>query len=283
MQDGYHIRALTPAEIRTAVEWAAQEGWNPGHQDAACFGAVDAEGFWGGFLDGEMIACISVVNYCAAFSFLGFYIVAPQHRGQGYGFALWQKALEHSGTRTVGLDGVVDQQENYRRSGFEPAYRNIRFGGVPARELAACAGFDLLPLAEPAAGLEALDARVFPVQRALFWAEWLSAEGHHAYAAYRDGVMEGFGTLRPCRTGCKIGPLVAASREAAETVLARLLQELPEGQEVFLDVPEPHAEAVRVAQSLGLEPVFETARMYRGEAPQLELPLIYGVTSFELG
>ncbi|KIC20945.1 GNAT family N-acetyltransferase [Leisingera sp. ANG-Vp] len=283
MQDGYDIRALTPAEIRAAVEWAALEGWNPGDQDAACFGAVDPEGFWGGFLNGQMIACISVVNYGSSFAFLGFYIVAPEHRGQGYGYALWQKALEHAGPRTVGLDGVVDQQENYRRSGFELAYRNIRFGGVPAGALAAGAGFDLLLLAEPAAGLEALDGRVFPVQRGMFWAQWLSAEGHHAYAACRDGVMEGFGTLRPCRSGYKIGPLVAASREAAEAVLARLLQDLPEGQEVFLDVPEPHAEAVRVAQSLGLEPVFETARMYRGEAPQLELPMIYGVTSFELG
>lgn len=283
MQDGYHIRALTPAEIRTAVDWAAQEGWNPGHQDAACFGAVDAEGFWGGFLDGEMIACISVVNYGAAFSFLGFYIVAPQHRGQGYGFALWQKALEHSGARTVGLDGVVDQQKNYRRSGFELAYRNIRFGGVPMAGHLADGGFDLLPLAEPSAELQALDARVFPAERLVFWKEWLGAEGHCAFGACRDGVLAGVGTLRPCRSGFKIGPLAARSRSAAEAVLARLLQELPSGEEVFLDVPEPHEQGVALARGLGLEPVFETARMYRGEAPQLELDLIYGVTSFELG
>ena len=70
---------------------------------------------------------------------------------------------------------------------------------------------------------------------------------------------------------------------SVEAVLARLLQELPAGQEVFLDVPEPHAAAVDLARSLGLEPVFETARMYRGEAPQLETDLIFGVTSFELG
>ena len=32
--------------------------------------------------------------------------------------------------RVVGLDGVVDQQANYQRSGFVLAHRNIRFGGV---------------------------------------------------------------------------------------------------------------------------------------------------------
>ncbi|UWQ27395.1 GNAT family N-acetyltransferase [Leisingera sp. M523] len=283
MQESYRIRALSGAEIQIAVDWAAREGWNPGHQDAACFGAVDSEGFWGGFLDGQMIACISVVNYGQAFAFLGFYIVASQHRGQGYGYALWQKALEHAGSRVVGLDGVVDQQENYRRSGFELAYRNIRFGGVLSGGLAVSQEYEVTPLTEPGAELEALDARVFPAPRRGFWQHWLGAEGHVSCAAHQHGGLAAFGTLRPCASGCKIGPLVATSRPAAEAVLARLLHELPEGQEVFLDVPEPHAAAVDLARSLGLAPVFETARMYRGTAPQLETDLIYGVTSFELG
>ncbi|WP_027237121.1 GNAT family N-acetyltransferase [Leisingera caerulea] len=283
MQGSYQIRALAPAEIETAVDWAAREGWNPGHSDAACFASVDPEGFWGGFLDGRMIACISVVNYGQAFSFLGFYIVAPEYRGQGYGYALWQNALEHAGDRVVGLDGVVDQQGNYCRSGFELAYRNIRFGGVPAGRPEASADFELSPLSAPTPELEALDARVFPAPRRAFWQQWLGAEGHHSFAAYQDGDFAGFGTLRPCGSGCKIGPLVAASRPAAEAVLARLLQELPAGQEVFLDVPEPHSAAVDMARVLGLAPVFETARMYRGAAPQLETDLIFGVTSFELG
>ncbi|UWQ61380.1 GNAT family N-acetyltransferase [Leisingera caerulea] len=283
MKGSYQIRALTPAEIETAVDWAAREGWNPGQSDAACFASVDPEGFWGGFLDGQMIACISVVNYRQAFSFLGFYIVAPEYRGQGYGYALWQKALEHAKGRVVGLDGVVDQQGNYRRSGFELAYRNIRFGGVPAGRPEASADFELSPLSVPAPELEALDARVFPAPRRTFWQQWLGAEEHHSFAAYQDGALAGFGTLRPCGSGCKIGPLVAVSRSAAEAVLARLLQELPAGQEVFLDVPEPHSAAVELARGLGLAPVFETARMYRGAAPQLETDLIFGVTSFELG
>ena len=209
--------------------------------------------------------------------------MAPEYRGQGYGYALWQNALEHSGVRVVGLDGVVDQQGNYRRSGFELAYRNIRFGGVPAGRPEASADFPLSPLSAPAPELEALDARVFPAPRRAFWQQWLGAEGHHSFAAYQDGALAGFGTLRPRGSGCKIGPLVAVSRPAAEAVLARLLQELPAGQEVFLDVPEPHSAAVDLARGLGLAPVFETARMYRGAAPQLETDLIFGVTSFELG
>ena len=38
-------------------------------------------------------------------------------------------ALEEG--RTVGLDGVVDQQDNYKKSGFVLAGRNVRHSGVP--------------------------------------------------------------------------------------------------------------------------------------------------------
>ena len=32
----------------------------------------------------------------------------------------------------IGLDGVVGQQENYRKSGFQLAYANVRYGGTVA-------------------------------------------------------------------------------------------------------------------------------------------------------
>ena len=66
-----------------------------------------------------------------AFAFLGFYIVKPELRGRGYGLRLWQAGMARLGNRIVGLDEVIAQQENYKRSGFVLAHRNIRFGGVP--------------------------------------------------------------------------------------------------------------------------------------------------------
>ena len=283
MLENYEIRPLTRDEIDTAVAWAAGEGWNPGLQDAGCFAAQDPQGFWGGFLAGEMIACISVVTYGDAFAFLGFYIVAPEYRGQGYGRALWTKALEHAGNRTVGLDGLVDQQENYRRSGVGLAWRNIRFGGVPRGRLRVSDAYTLTWLDTPSAEVTALDARVFPARRPEFWKAWFTAPGHVSIAVHSDGEMQGFGTLRRCRSGAKIGPLVATSRAAALSVLAGLLKDWPEDEEVFLDVPEPNGSAMALARDLGLEPVFETARMYRGKAPEVAQDMIYGVTSFELG
>jgi hypothetical protein len=123
---------------------------------------------------------------------------------------------------------------------------------------------------------------VFPAPRPAFLRAWLAAPGHVALALLRDGAVAGFGVIRPCRAGHKIGPLVADGARDAEALLAALLARVPPG-EVFLDVPETHRAAVALAGRLGLKPVFETARMYTGPAPALRADRIFGITTFELG
>ncbi|MGD9866190.1 MAG: GNAT family N-acetyltransferase, partial [Pseudodonghicola sp.] len=196
------IGIMSEAERQRAAEWAAAEGWNPGASDMACFARVDPEGFFAGRQGGEMIAAISVVNYGSDFAFLGFYLVHPDWRGQGHGLRLWQAALEHAGERTVGLDGVVSQQANYQRSGFDLAYRNIRFGGRPGR-VDPVPGLELRPVTAPFEALERLDAQVFPAARGGFWADWLAAPGHRSSTAWEGGTLAGFGTIRACGTGYK--------------------------------------------------------------------------------
>lgn len=43
---------------------------------------------------------------------------------------IWQHGMRYLGDRNVGLDGVVPQQANDRKSGFRLAYRNIRYQGL---------------------------------------------------------------------------------------------------------------------------------------------------------
>jgi GNAT superfamily N-acetyltransferase len=276
----FSVRVMRPEEISLAADWAAAEGWNPGLGDAACFATVDRDGFFLAQLDGAPAATISVVNYDECFSFLGFYIVRPDLRGRGYGLRTWQAAIAHAGARTVGLDGVPAQQDNYAKSGFALAYRNIRFG---ARVASAVAPAGTVPLAAvPFDRVEADDATVFPARRASFLRAWLGVPGHVGRALVRDGKLAAWGVVRPCRRGWKIGPLVADDRAAAEAVFGALTAAAGAG-EVFLDVPEPNREALALARAQGLAPVFETARMYTGAIRPLQLARIFGVTTFELG
>jgi len=275
------IRTMRPHEISIAVDWAAAEGWNPGLADAACFATVDPEGFLIGELDSAPAATVSCVNYSAGFAFLGFYIVRQDLRGRGLGLSIWNAAIAHAGPRVIGLDGVVAQQPNYRRSGFALAYANIRYGGVLAAPDAPRAG--VIPLTEvPLAAVQAYDATVFPAPRTAFLRAWIGSPGHVGRALVRDGRLAAWGVMRPCRKGRKIGPLAADDRAAAEAVLAALLAGA-QGGEIYLDVPSVNRDAVALAQGLGLTPVFETARMYSGAIPSLQLERVFGVTTFELG
>ncbi|MBP2297727.1 GNAT family N-acetyltransferase [Azospirillum picis] len=285
--EGYHVRVMSRAELDTVMEWALAEGWNPGLHDAGAFHAADPAGFLVGLLDGRPAASLSVVRYSAGFGFLGLYIARPELRGRGFGWRLWQEGLRHLEGCTVGLDGVPAQQENYRRSGFAFAHRNIRFGGHlpdPAGAEASAGGDIALVDARtvPFDRLTALDAAVFPAPRPAFLANWIALPGATALAAVGDGMLRGFGVIRPCHSGFKIGPLHAADRRIARELVLALGRSAGEGP-VFLDVPEPNHAAVALAGELALSPQFETARMYLGPAPDIDLRRVFGITSFELG
>ena len=273
------IRPMTETDLATAVGWAADEGWNPGLGDAGPFRAEDAQGFLMGWLGDQPAASISVIRYGAGFGFLGFYIVVPEYRGQGHGIALWRAGMARLEGRVVGLDGVVDQQANYAKSGYQLAHRNIRFGGVVAVE--APDDSRLQAPGDPDA-IIAFDRVFFPAPRDRFLRAWLTQPGHVVRALVDDGTIIGYGVLRPCREGAKIGPLFAASEADADLLFRALAAEAPSGP-VFLDLPEPNTAALRLAERHGLVASFETARMYRGPAPELPLKRIFGITSFELG
>ena len=276
------IRALSVDEVRTVMDWAADEGWNPGVHDAPSFFSVDPQGFLGAFIEDQLVGSISAVCYGDDYAFLGLYLVKPELRGQGIGSQLWAHAMQRVEGRTVGLDGVVDMQSSYASSGFALAYRNIRFGGQVS---------DVQPLADAMVAIgrddlqriQSLDRATFGAHRSAFLADWLSQPEGHSWAYVEDGQIRGFGTVRACREGFKVGPLVADSALVAAEVFNALAKSVGDGGPIYLDVPEPNVAALDLARAVGLSPVFETARMYAKGNPDLDIPLVFGVTSFELG
>lgn len=271
------IEHATQDDWATVIEWAAAEGWNPGVGDTSAFFAQDSGGFFLGRVDGEPATAISVVNYGTEFAFLGFYLVRPELRGLGLGLATWRAGLEHAGSRVVGLDGVPGQQHNYRRSGFELAYRSARFAGAP--QLPPSDG-TVRPL-NPAdiADVHAYDSSCLPADRPDFLAAWLSDPGHHTVVRILDGVLTGFGTVRPARDSPRIGPLFADTADDARQILASLA----DGAAMAIDVPLSNAPAVRLVRDAGLRPGFETARMYTGSVRAHRVKNVFGVATFELG
>jgi predicted N-acetyltransferase YhbS len=276
-------RTLRRDEMALVIEMAAREGWNPGLHDGDAFYAADPDGFLVAESAGRILGCISAVAYGEDFGFIGLFIVAPEWRGQGIGSFLWKAGMARLSGRVVGLDGVPAQQDYYRRKGFELAWQNARFSGL-AQPAAQAPDARIAPLGTlDFAALCADDRRVFPAPREAFWRAWLAMPGACALAWTEQGRLAGWGLIRPCREGYKIGPLVADRPDIAGALYDALSQQVSAGSAVFLDIALPNRDALELVQKRGLQRVFETARMYRGSAPACEIGRVYGVTSFELG
>lgn len=289
------VRTMTLDEVDVLINWAAAEGWNPGIEDAAAFHAADPNGFIAAFVDNVLVAGISVVALGESDGFLGLYLCHPDYRGKGHGWRVWQAGMQYLQGRSIGLDGVVDQQANYRRSGFDLAYRNIRFEGTPKfDETLESESWKIQPLrSSDLPELLRIDEAVHGVNRQRFMSAWLGEpiDSRKTIVLRCEGTIEGFGTIRRCRNQYKVGPLLVcnggrsdaiASSAKARTMISALVAEV-DAQKIVLDVPEPNDAAMNVARQLGLVPAFETARMYCGRAPQIDVKAIYGVTTLELG
>lgn len=285
-KQAYHIRTMLRHEIDLAIDWAAAEGWNPGLCDAESFYQADKNGFFVGTIDDTPVAMISAIKYGESFGFIGFYIVESTNRNQGCGLRIWQKALAYLQGRTIGLDGVVAQQDNYKKSGFTLAYQNIRY--VYKKRVATMLNesnhSNIVALSSiPFETISTYDAELFPNRRDSFLKHWLSMPNSNGVAFVDSGSLMGYGVIRQCRNGYKIGPLFADNAIVAETIFQSLIKNVPLETDIYLDVPEVNAAALALVQRYGMEKSFETARMYKGEIPNLPIVKVFGVTTFELG
>jgi ribosomal protein S18 acetylase RimI-like enzyme len=274
----YTVRRMTRDELDLASSWAVAEEWNPGRFDAACFHAVDPDGFFVGILDGEAVASLSAVAYDASYGFLGLYIVKPELRGLGYGIELWNAAMAYLGDRNVGLDAVIAQVSNYEKSGFKTAYRDVRYKGIGEGAVAP----GLTNLTEiPFAEIAAYDSAVFGTPRHRFLACWLRQPGYRGVGMIDDRQLHGYGVIRPAQTGFRIGPLFADEEAIAETIFQALAADVGDVP-IFIDVPEVNRAVRALVQRHKMEPMFECVRMYNKKIPETPIAKIYGVTSFEL-
>jgi ribosomal protein S18 acetylase RimI-like enzyme len=283
--DSTMVRPMERTEVETLLGWAADEGWNPGLHDAEMFWLTDPEAFIAIELDGDLIGGGSIVKYDGGFGFMGLFIVNPEYRGKGLGTRLWyerkallQKRLDRGAT--IGMDGVFEMVDWYRVGGFVFSHRQMRFEGKAGK---ARPGKRIVELGEiPFSQVLAYDTGCFPAPRERFLRAWISQPDSMALGAVDDGELAGFGVIRRCRDGAKIGPLFANDSKTAGQLL-KALASFVAGETVYIDVPENNKAAVALARKQGLRGTFGTARMYLGPMPDVADERIYGVTTFELG
>ncbi|MEP2530341.1 GNAT family N-acetyltransferase [Shimia sp.] len=276
---GMNMRIANLKDLAQILDWAADEGWNPGLGDAAGFFAADPDGFFVAEQGGALVAAISVVAHSAEFAFLGLYLCHPEFRGQGIGYSLWKHALDHAGTRTVGLDGVADQQANYAKSGFVKTGSSVRYEGV----LPPVASRNVRLADDADAGvISTLDQQANGVTRPRFLNAWIAQTDTRKTLVLCSGSeVTGFATIRRCRQGVKVGPVIAPDTAQALELTKGALQALP-SDHVIIDVPSENTALTNTLIGAGFESSFATARMWRG-TPPVASGTLAAIATMELG
>ena len=281
---GYRIDRMTRAEADILDGWAAVEGWNPGLNDIEIAWSYDPDAFIALRKDGELAGGGAIIAYQGAAGFMGLFIMRADLRRQGLGRVLWHERLNQLRARLqpgapIGMDGVFDMAPFYEAGGFRYLYRDLRFEGTAHGALDSAP----IPLGQiPWPELAAYDAQVSGLKREGFMRAWLGQQGGHGFALTEAGAIGGYGFLRPCCVGFKLGPLYASDPATARRLLQSLLSAV-QGSRVQIDVPEPNLAAIDLMKELGWPSPFGCARMVYGTPPAVPVEQVFGVTSFEFG
>ncbi|KAG0085614.1 hypothetical protein BGZ93_000545 [Podila epicladia] len=307
--------------------WANSEQWNPTAQGADLgdvYFPLDSGAFFAGIVispttgESKIVSILSGVRFGAEQAWVGFYIVDPAQRGHGYGLKTFEhvlsKHLGDSGITSVGLDGVMAQVSNYRKSGFtNVGWQNERRHGdlvklVEVQEAALAdkirnggvSGLrDLATVDE--AQLAAMEVRYSGLKRPEFVRRWVQFHSGVQETKHRfntallaeDGkTVLGYGCIRPAQTSYRIGPIYASSTEVAKQILVKLAIDVVEVEkrhplgvplEIDIDVPNTNKHAVELFDGLGWKDTFPSLRMWKGPVPEHDVSGVFGVASLEVG
>jgi GNAT superfamily N-acetyltransferase len=271
--------------LQTLVQWAREEGWNPGPRDTDVFIATDPDGYYGYYIGDELIAGGAIVSYNNEFGFMGLFIVKPEFRSRGIGRKLWYQRRDMLIARlkkgaAIGMDGVVAMQPFYNKGGFEIAFRDERYEKVGLS----------LPVNENISGIDekdfdailAYDKSCFGFSRPRFLKPWLNLPGNKTFKYCEGDQLKGFAIMRKVNVGYKICPLFADRPVIAEELYKACLNDAI-GEPVYLDIPVVNKGAVDMVRRFNARYVFECARMYYGKPPGVDINRVFGITTFELG
>jgi GNAT superfamily N-acetyltransferase len=263
-------------------EWMSAAGWDSGYGDAAAVQNLDPRCLVIGMLDDRPVAGVSLLRVSREFAFAGSLIVRPEVRELGFGRALWNISLPHAGSRVIGIEAPHEMAKACREAGFTEAYDTIGYQGrAAARPRPVDAGVRGIEPRDRSA-VTGLDALCSPFARREVLTAWLAADAARTLVYEQGDQVTGFGVIRPCRTGYRIGPLIACDEHAALALFDALAALCP-GELINMSAPEPNRAATDLARARDLAEQIRTTRMYSAPIRPAAVTRCYSTTSLSYG
>jgi GNAT superfamily N-acetyltransferase len=268
------LRLLTEKDVPAATELSTQAGWSQTPEDWRMLMRLDAKGCFGVEVEGRLVATTTLLCYGQALAWVGMVLTRIESRGRGFARNLLTTALARAdqlGIATVKLDATEQGQPVYEKLGFRAEQPVQRW----FREASSQAAAQTAPQKTLGRACLDLDSEAFGADRSQLLVEL----GKRSAISTKPGA---YLFSRPGRVADYIGPCVAKSREAAQTLIESHVRDSP-AKSWFWDVLSKNRDAISLAQELGFKPQRHLLRMVRGKELSGNDNLIYAIAGFELG
>ena len=251
---------------------ANDQKWNPGLQDGIGFHNTDPTGFFIGLLRGQPICCISAVRH-GSIGHIGYYVVEKQYRGRGYGMKMFGHAMKYLHGCNIRLDAVLTAVDKYKKSGFLPNYCSTRYTGTIDSKDVSC------PNIYSAADISfdkivQYDACYYGENRKYFLSTWLTTATTNSLVYQDNDVIQGFGAIRKCHEGYRLGPVYAETSDIAKDLIYSLCQPYDKCK-LTLEFADENLEGKKLMEQLNFQQDFQYITMFTQTPPQVNLRNIY--------
>ncbi|MFJ1269894.1 GNAT family N-acetyltransferase [Legionella lytica] len=285
------VSQMQHSDFKEINQWCIDEGWNIGIHDSEIYYKIDPMGHYIAKTN-KSIASLSLMKHSLSFFTLGPFIVHKSYRGQGVGEALWNEAMsrmkqEHPDA-LIALYAVSEQVARYKKAGFVPVV-GVQRWHIHPNPLNA-------PLSSNPCSL--ITSQLIPsistyyqkqdgTNRELLFNELLLKPETKGLVFMDDNLIKGFGFIRPCVRGFRIGTLVADTPEIATQLMSELLV-FAKNDPVFMDVPASNPNSIQSLSPFDAmrAPQEDTVMMIKGTGYTQYLgPMeqLYALFSLEIG
>jgi GNAT superfamily N-acetyltransferase len=287
--DNFVISEASRSEGHTILSMLADaEGWRVCFESIDSWLASDPQMFFIGRLNGEHIAHVSAIRYEENYGFIGCFWVRKDHRGKGFGVRMFRHALQHLEGCNIGISAVLNQVQNYQKSGFIPFSSDTRFIGKAATvSVPTSHSSHIIPYNETL--LEAIavyDRQVFPSVRKAFLREYFQMSNSFTRVYVENGNIRGYSVLHRVYQSYEIGPCFADNQKIAKALIASLVNCLPENTTFGVNIQEENPEISQFVTELSeyrLEVWMQLKRMYTVEPPKIDVTKLWIPTGFTTG
>ena len=256
-----NISIMTDEDIPFAVKMTDIEQWGYLPDDFRRLMLFEPQGCFIARRSGVPIGMITTTSY-DSYGFIGSLIVAGEHRGEGVGERLMNRAinyLEDKGVTTIELDGVFAAVSLYRRLGFKDKYLSLRFSREASNEygeLYKCPR-------ELEKEIIEFDGMSTGINRTRLLSSYFSEDSNSIYVL-REDVITAYALIRKRAGGVfAIGPLVASDQMHAESLLLAILKKYG-SRNLTTGVPAPNHGIIESLLQNGFVYNHPSLRMFRG-------------------